>query len=69
MLDERANDAGFKLLFEVDDVVREVQLLCDALGVVDIVEGAATMLRRAVALQFGQAALIPKLHGQANHRA
>jgi hypothetical protein len=43
-------------------------MLRDALGVVDIVERAAAMLRRALigegTLQFGQAALIPELHGK-----
>ena len=39
-------------------------MLRDALGVVHIIERAAAVLRRAVALQFGQAALIPQLHRQ-----
>ena len=56
----------FELLLEIDDVMRKIQMLSDALGVVDVVERAATMLRGAVALQFGEAALIPKLHGEAD---
>ena len=58
----------FKLFFEIDDVVREIQMLRDALGVVDVVERAAAVLRRSIALQFGQAPLIPELHGQADDR-
>jgi hypothetical protein len=44
-------------------------VLGDTLGVVDVVERAAAMLRRAVALQFGEAALIPELHGKADDGA
>src|SRR5258708_36939156 len=44
----------------------KIQVLGDALGVVDVVERAAAMLRGAVTLEFGEAALIPKLHGQAD---
>ena len=68
VLHERAHDAIFKLMLEVYDVVGKVKMLRDALGVVDIVERAAAMLRRALSgertLQFGQAALIPELHGK-----
>src|SRR5262245_20250923 len=63
---EGSDDALFKLLLEVDDVVREIQMLRDALGVVDIVEGAATVLRWPICLELGQPALIPELHGKAD---
>ncbi len=43
-------------------------MLRDALGVIDIVERAAAMLRGHVALKFGQAALIPELHREADNR-
>ena len=38
VLNERADDAVFELLFEVDDVMRKIEMLRDALGVIDIVE-------------------------------
>src|SRR5258708_3166419 len=44
----------------------KIQVLGDALGIVDVVERAAAMLRGAVTLEFGEAALIPKLHGEAD---
>jgi len=44
-------------------------MLRNALGVVDVVERAAAVLRGAVALQFGEAALIPELHGKADDGA
>ena len=44
-------------------------MLRHALGVVYIVERAAAVLRGAVALQFGKAALIPQLHRQADDGA
>jgi hypothetical protein len=69
LLDERAHYASFELLFEVYDVVGKIQVLGDTLGVVDVVERAATVLRGAVALEFGEAALIPELHGEADDRA
>ena len=66
LLDKGAHHALLELLFEIDDVVRKIQVLRHALGVVHVVERAAAMLRGAVALQFGQAALIPELHGEAD---
>ena len=69
LFDERAHDAGFELFLEIDDVVRKIQMLGDALGVVDIVKGAAAVLRGAIALEFGEAPLIPELHGQADDGA
>ena len=69
LVDERTDDARFKLLLEVHDVMREVQVPRDALGVIDVVQGAAAMLRRPVALQFGQTPLVPELHGKADDGA
>jgi len=69
LFNEGAHDAGFELFFKVDDVVWKIQVLRDALGVVDVVEGAATVLRGAIALEFGEAALIPELHGEADDGA
>jgi hypothetical protein len=43
-------------------------VLSDTLGIVHIVERAATVLRGTIALQFWQAPLIPELHGQADDR-
>ena len=66
LIDEGADDAGFELVFEIHDVVREVEMLGDALGVVDVVDGAAAVLLGRVGLQGGEAALIPELHGEAD---
>src|SRR5579859_1106384 len=46
--------------------MREIEVLGYALGVVDVIERAAAMLLGAIALQFGQAALIPELHREAD---
>src|SRR5262249_42771036 len=65
-----ADDALFKLVFEVHHVVRKVEMLGDALGVVNVIERAAAVLRAEVgALKFGEPALIPELHGEADDRA
>ncbi len=69
LVHERANDPGFELLFEIDDIMGKIQVLRHALGVIDIVNGAAAMLRRACGLHGRQAALIPQLHGQADDAA
>ena len=69
LIHERAHDALFKMRLEVDHVVRKIQMLRDTLGVIDVVQRAATMLRGTAALQFRKAALIPKLHGQADDGA
>jgi len=66
LLDEGADYAGFELFFEVDYVVRKIQVLGYALGVVDVVERAAAVLGGAVALEFRETALIPELHGEAD---
>jgi hypothetical protein len=44
----------------------KVEVLRDALSIVDVVERAAAMLRGAISPKFGKAALIPELHGQAD---
>jgi hypothetical protein len=49
--------------------MRKIQMLGYGLGIIDIVERAAAMLRGTVALKFGEAALVPKLHGEANDGA
>ncbi len=64
LIDEGAHHARFKLLLEVHHVVRKIQVLRHALSIVDVVERAAAMLRRPVALQLGQTPLVPELHGQ-----
>jgi hypothetical protein len=69
LLDEGTHDAGFELFFEVDDIVRKIQMLGYALGVVNVVERAAAVLRGAIALEFREAALIPELHGKADDGA
>jgi hypothetical protein len=69
LFDERAHDACFELFLEIDDVMGKIQMLGYALGVVDVVEGAAAVLRGAVPLEFGEAALIPELHGEADDGA
>src|SRR5207249_3880011 len=64
--DEGPNDAGLKVILEIDDVMRETQMLRDTLGVVDVVKRTAAVLRRAVAQQLGETALVPELHRQAD---
>jgi len=49
--------------------MRKILMLCDGLGVVNVIERAAAVLRWAMALQFGEAALVPELHGEADHSA
>src|SRR5229473_7285110 len=39
------------------------------LGVIDVIERATAVLRGAVALKFGEAALVPELHRKANDSA
>jgi hypothetical protein len=69
LVDEGADDAGFEFVFEIYDVVGEVEVLRDALGVVDVVDRATAMLFGRVGLQGGEAALIPELHGEADYFA
>jgi hypothetical protein len=49
--------------------VGKIQMLRDALGVVDVIERAAAVLGGAVTLEFGEAALIPELHSEADDGA
>jgi len=69
LIDEGPDDARFKLVFEIHDVVREIEMLRDALGVVDVVDGTAAVLCRACGLQSREAALIPQLHGETDNGA
>ena len=71
-LHEGPHHGGFKLLFEVDDVVGNVEEVGHGARVVDVVERAAApagvaALARLLAQQLRQAALVPKLHGQPHH--
>jgi len=65
LIDERTHHALLELLLEIYDVMWKIQVLRDGFGVVDIVEGTATVLRGAVALKFGETALVPQLHREA----
>jgi hypothetical protein len=49
--------------------MRKIQVLRYGLGVIDVIKRAAAVLDGAVALQFGEAALVPELHGEANDSA
>src|SRR5215467_6855046 len=68
VVDKRPHHVLLKLLLEVDDIVSKIEMLRDALGVVNVVKRTAAVLCGAVALKLGQAALIPKLHGEADDR-
>ncbi len=63
LIHERANHARFKLLLEVNNVMRKIQMLRHALRIVNVVKRAAAMLHRPIVPQFRQAALVPELHG------
>src|SRR5207245_4880776 len=45
LVHEGTHNALLELLLEIYDVMRKIQVLGNSLGVVDIVEGAATVLR------------------------
>jgi len=66
---EWADYASFELVFEIHYVMGEIEMLGDAPGVVDIVDGAATMLLWAAGLQLRKTTLVPELHGQADDGA
>ena len=66
MVDKGAHHARLELFFEIDYVVWKIQVLRDGFGIVDIIKRATAVLRGAVALKFGEAALIPELHGKAD---
>src|SRR5262249_23047628 len=69
LIHERPDDARLELFLEIHDVMRKIQVTRDGLGVIDVVERAAAMLRWPVALQLGQAALVPELHREADDGA
>ena len=69
LVDERADDFGFEVVFQIHDVVREIEMLSHALGIVHVVDGATAVLCGAGVLQSGEAALIPQLHGETDHGA
>jgi hypothetical protein len=49
--------------------MRKIQVLRHGLCVIDVIERAAAVLGRGVTLQFGEAALVPELHGEADNGA
>src|SRR5260370_39039347 len=49
--------------------MRAIQVLRVSLGVIDVIEGATTVLRGAVTPKLGEAALVPELHGEADYGA
>ncbi len=65
--DEGLDDVGLEALLLVDEVVRDAELLGDAAGVVDVVDGAAAALHGlGHAFVAGEAALVPELQGEAD---
>jgi hypothetical protein len=69
LVDKRTHDTNLELLLEIHDVMREIQVLSHGFGVIHVVERAAAVLRGAIALQFGEAALVPELHGETDDGA
>src|SRR5258706_7394732 len=69
LVHKRTHNARLELFLEVHHVMREIQVLRYGLGVIYVIERAAAMLRGAVALKFGEAALVPELHRKANDSA
>src|SRR6185437_206145 len=66
--DKRTHHVALKPLLVIDNVVGNAQVLGHGARVVDILNGAAApldVLRHALAT--GEPALVPELHGQANH--
>src|SRR4029077_13250923 len=64
---ERADHVSLEALLVIDDVIRDPDLLGNAAGVVDVVEGAAaSWYGVGHALVAGEAALVPELHRQAD---
>jgi len=66
VVNKRTDDSIFKTLLEIYNVMRKAEMFGDALGVVHIVDAAATMPFVSLRVEFGKAALIPKLHGEAD---
>jgi hypothetical protein len=69
LVHERAHHARLELLLEIHNVVREIQVLRYGLGVIHVIKRAAAVLRGAVGLKFGEAALVPELHRKADDGA
>jgi hypothetical protein len=69
LIHKRAYDARLELFLEIHNVVREIQVLRYGLGVINVIERTAAVLRGAVALKLGEAALVPELHGEADDGA
>src|SRR5258708_17752292 len=69
LVHERTHDARLELFLEIHHIVREIQMLRYGLGVIYVIERATAVLCGAVALKFGEAALVPELHGEANDSA
>jgi hypothetical protein len=68
LVDERLHYLLFELPLEIHDIVRNADLLGHAARVVHIVERAAASGTAALGNQLGQSALVPELHGEADHR-
>ncbi len=65
--DEGADDLVLEAVLGVDEVVGDVEVLGDAAGVVDVVDGAAAALDGfGHAGTAGEAALVPELEGEAD---
>ena len=65
--DEGADDLVFEAVLGVDEVVGDAEVLGDAAGVVDVVDGAAAALDGfGHAFAAGEAALVPELQGKAD---
>jgi hypothetical protein len=67
LLDEWTNHVALEAILMIDDVVRDAEMLSDAAGIVDVVEGAAAsgdLLGHAFV--SSKTALVPELHGEAD---
>src|SRR5215472_4234725 len=66
LADEGADDLVLKALLRVHEVVGDAEVLGDAAGVVDIIDGAAAALDfHGHAFAASEAALVPELQGKA----
>jgi len=54
LIHEGTNYPRFKLLLELTTLVRKIQVLRDALGIVHIVQRAAAVLRRSIPCNSGK---------------
>src|SRR6185437_3789270 len=67
--DEGADDLRLEAGFLIDEVVGDVEMFRDGAGVVHVVEGAATAADVLWhTLVAGEAALVPELQREADHR-